>query len=237
MASVQHTAPGFVDFPYSKELTDHCEVLRQRLTEFQRAGGRDRIQTFVNDQRPEEALELIRAGTSNLVGSSSFKKQFGEIPAPDLIEIFHVLLKTTEGPHEDIQTLMPLFDAFRIRGITLDWEVYSTTLWLLNPDAYFPVRIADFRSLAEKLGHPFCKEKEAHYLTYEEAMRFGKAIRRVCEPAQPRDWVDVCTFISECHRAFASTPPPLNHERPTVQETETLPEEPFFLPLSTAKKP
>jgi hypothetical protein len=200
------TEPG-EDFSRGEE-----EYKRKALQRFQNEVGADRLHKLIEHGKGQEALSLLSKTIQlNLVQFNSWRQSFGttDEQAGAILEAF---LKVSEIPYKGPETLSPIFLAIEQQSLKPAWDTLSTTLWALNPQEYFPIKISYYRKLAEELGTPLPGGRPTPE-AFDELMKFGRAFWQALEAYHPRDWIDVQSFIwVVCPDSYKPKPKPDNLE-------------------------
>jgi MoxR-like ATPase len=197
--------PDFIDFEHpGEDFGGEMGYKREGLREFAEAGGRKQIQKLLDAGDAVEAFELIRKTISlNIANFQNWRPSIGSNRPDILLAVLRAFVEATEAPYDGPETLLPVFDTLRKHNLRPSWDTMSVILWGLRPTDYFPIKISFYRALAGKLGCQLDKGAAAPN-TFDQLVRFAKAIWAVAEPRKPRDWVDVQSFLWVVCRTYGS---------------------------------
>lgn len=200
--------PEFKSFSYPGEkfAAHEIEYKRNGLKKLEQSGGRAEVQRLLDGGDPSAALQLlIKTVSLNIASFQSWRPSIGLDQPEVLADVLRGFLSATEGPYEDADTLQPIFDALNRHGLKPAWDTLSVLLWGLRPTDYFPIKISYYRELAEKLGWEL-PSKRPTATSMDQLIRFGRAFWEIAKPKEPRDWVDVQSFLWAVCGAYGSEP-------------------------------
>ncbi|MDD2239573.1 MAG: AAA family ATPase [Kiritimatiellae bacterium] len=187
--------PDFADFDDPGEAFQKHETRykRKALDRYQKEMGNKKARELVSKGESVKVIKHFGKITGNLVQFFSWRQSFGETndtTAP----ILSAILDVAEKPYLRASDLKPVFDAAASLNRKLDWDALSTSLWLMRPEDYFPVKISYYRKLAKELGWDMPKGR-AGVNNFARVHAFGRVFRDALAPLKPQDWVDVQSFI------------------------------------------
>jgi hypothetical protein len=189
---------GFEDFQNSGEAFRHQETdPKHRILErFEKEIGREGLADAVKAGRAREVLEQVYKIINAQGNLIDFRAWDDNVPKDDAgaARMLQAFLSTTEGPWSGPLLIDDLIEEINAAGGKPGWSVMSVFLWILRPDSYFPIRSSYFRSLAKELGVSFPQKRPTGAL-FETMMRLGRAFWSALESWEPRDWVDVQSFM------------------------------------------
>lgn len=187
---------GFTDFTDPGEKLRELELgyKREVLQRYERELGNEQMQSMIEAGNATQALqEFIRVAGANLVAFQSWRTSFGE-DEESIAAILGAFLEVARKPYERTSDLRPIREAIRNAGLKPSWDTMSTTLWVMRPSDYFPIKISYYRSLASELGMELPKGRPGP-VNFAKVWRFMAAFRDALEPYRPTDWVDVQSFV------------------------------------------
>ena len=196
MGELKYEFPDFVDFqsPGEKFTQEELDYKRKALSRFQDEIGRNGITEYTASGKGEELLRKFSSIlTLNLTHFTEWKSTFGS-KDPDIIPIFQTLLDVTETSYEGPATLAPLFETIQDHQLDANWAGLSTSLWALNPQEYFPIKISYLRHLSDRFGLDLPSGRPDAQ-SYDELMQFGYYFRNLVAELKPNDWIDVQSFF------------------------------------------
>lgn len=187
--------PDFNDFEAPGETLQKNELRYkwQMLKRYEREMGNDKVREMVGEGDVEEVVHFLRRISSGLVQYQNWRNTFGD-KSKSAVAVLRAILDVASKPYQRTSDLKPIFDAAAKEGHRLDWDVLSTTLWLMRPEDFFPIKISYYMKLAEELGCALPKGR-AGVNNFARVLEFGRTIREALQPLKPRDWVDVQSFI------------------------------------------
>ncbi len=189
--------PDFVDFanPGERFAREELNYKRRGLQKFTEAGGRTEMRRLLDENNPAAALQIVlRTCALNIANHHSWRKSIGLDNSQALAPVLRSLLEATDAPYSGRETLAPVFATIRSQKLVPAWDTLSVMLWALRPTDYFPIKISYYRDLAEKIGLDLdAGRPDAD--RFHAVMLFGKGIWAVASPKNPRDWVDVQSFL------------------------------------------
>lgn len=173
---------------------DELMFKRKILGRFQEALSIERIEDLLQEGKGREVLEKMVQCSGGMVHFTSWDRTFGKDDTTRTATL-SVLLEVTRGAWQGAVTLEPLFHCFRLYHRRPSWDALSVALWLFRPADYFPVKISAFRKLAkEELGAPLGTGAPQPD-RFAELMAFVNAFRPIIQDWQPRDTIDLQSFI------------------------------------------
>ena len=196
MGELKYEFPNFQDFqfPGDKFTQEELNYKRKALARFQDEIGRSGIKEYISAGKGKELLRKFSTIlTLNLTHFTEWKRTFGSKHS-DIIPIFQTLLDVTETTYEGPSTLTALFEAIEDHSLNANWACLSTSLWALNPQEYFPIKISYLRHLADRFGLDLPSGRPDSK-SYDELMQFGYYFRNLVEELKPHDWIDVQSFF------------------------------------------
>lgn len=189
---------GFEDFQNPGEAFRVQETApKHRILErFEKEIGREGLADAVKAGRARECLEQVYKIINEQGNLIDFRAWEKDIPKNEegSARILQAFLSATVGPWSGPLIIDDLIAEIYAAGGNPGWSVMSVFLWLLRPDSYFPIRSAYFRSLVKELGVNFPQKRPTAAL-FETMMRMGRAFWSALEPWEPRDWIDVQSFM------------------------------------------
>ncbi len=195
--------PGFSDFENPGEVfvKDELRYKHDALEKFNRLGGRDRLQNLVQSGNAIEALKLLKSTVLlNLVSFQSWPTSVGEGDDEKVCRVLGAYLEVSSRPYSGPGSIMPIYEATRSPGLKPSWDTFSTILWGLRPEDYFPIKIQYLRKLGEEVGIKLPGGRP-NPETFDQVLEFGKSFRKALQKWKPRDWIDVQSFLF-CARPF-----------------------------------
>lgn len=90
------------------------------------------------------------------------------------------------------------FDAYADqlrREDACSWPNVSYLLFLADPSRWLFIKPSVLQTCADRLGWDLAYDPFVSADTYQGFLGFGRALRAKLEPLNPRDWIDVHTFI------------------------------------------
>lgn len=206
-AAFREKNPDFLTFEEPGETFARSEINYKRggLAKFEKSGGRYAVEKLLKAGDPRGALALFTNSVQlNFASFQSWRPSIGD-DSNVLDDVLRAFLEVTQAPYAGPQTLLPIFDAIGRNGLTPAWDTLSVVLWALRPTDYFPIKISHYRKLAEKLKHPLPTGRpDAH--KFHQVHKFGEAFWRVASVANPKDWVDVQSFLWDVSQTYSEAP-------------------------------
>ena len=164
-----------------------------------------KIRSFLADHPIDENLtyegakEIVRefgkaAGKWNFVHWTSWDslEDPAECLVPNLIQLY-------QFAHGEIE-LEELFESLQKGNEKIGWAVLFFIFWIFNPKAFFPVKPSVIRNLMNRRGATMKKRQAPDVELFREMMSVGVAFWKFLEGYQPKDWVDVQSFMWICHQ-------------------------------------
>ncbi|CAN5642426.1 hypothetical protein BH09VER1_BH09VER1_16100 [soil metagenome] len=193
---VKQAYPDFQSLrePGERFFRDEIEPKKQCLEKFEGFGGIKAVQELLRKRKGIEALKLMQRSLKGI----TFVSHYSWYPTFTREDATRDILSKIVGaallPEFDDRALHAIFKtaAKYDRGQKLD--VITTLLWLLNPNLYFPTKIAYLKKLALEGGVEFPKGAPA-FVRFQFLLELGATLRQVLEPLRPRDWIDVQSFL------------------------------------------
>ena len=204
----QKRVPDFRNFAESGELEVHeLRYKRKALLDVQTRPGFAGARQMVEAGAGQRLLAELRNRAGNLASLYSWSGTFGREDSV-AARLLGVLLDVADQPWSGAETVAPLFAAIEAEGLKPAWDTISACLWLFRPDDYFPIKIEDYRKIAQELRQPLPIGR-ATPEGFAAIRAFGEAFRERLAPFGPRDWTDVQSFIYVVRpmEAEASAPP------------------------------
>lgn len=87
-----------------------------------------------------------------------------------------------------------LFDVIESHDIKIGWTLLTVLLWLWNPESYYPIKPSYVRRFATELGQDL-KTASPSLEHMDEFMELGQVTRQGLAELNPRDWIDVQSFM------------------------------------------
>ena len=187
---------NFTDFtnPGEQFVEEELKYKRRILERYQEELGNDRVREMIDRGEAAEVVKkLERIATTNLVHFTSWRKTLGETPQQNA-EMLGAFLEVTSKTFERPSDLRLLRETRLEQGIKHSWDVYSVLLWMMRPEDYFPVKISYYRKLAEELGIELPKGGPGPN-NIAKVLEFGRAFEQALEEYNPRDWIDIQSFM------------------------------------------
>lgn len=220
--------PGFQRFAEPGELDgEELAYKRKGLAQFAANVGPDRARAMVESGQGLQLIVEFRKYSANLANFRSWTKTFGETPEV-VTRVLRVLLDVAAKPWTGPDTLQPFFAAAEADGLKPSWDAVAAALWLLRPEDYFPIKIEDYRAIAEKDLGQALPAGRASAAGFAAVRAFGEAFRERLQPFAPRDWTDVQSFIYVVRHLSQEAPevdrlaPPFDEIFDTVKQAETV---------------
>jgi MoxR-like ATPase len=207
--------PDFVDFeaPGKNFEADETHYKRRGLAKFEELGGREKIKALLAAGDARGALQIIsRSSSLNIASYQSWKPSIGADNPHALADVLTAFLNATEDAYHGPETLTPVFETIRRHDLRPAWDTTSVLLWTFRPSDYFPIKISHYRGLAAQLGLHLPPGRPSPE-NFDQVMKFARWFWKVAEPAKPRDWVDVQSFLWSVCQAYGG-----NEEVPTVAQ-------------------
>ena len=189
--------PDFQDFKTTGKLLREQELdyKKEVLKSFHDMGGSVRIQELLAAGKGLEAVELLsNIVNPKLVSPSNWQRSFGETDKKSTA-VLGACIQVASQAYAKPSNLSAIFNACKKQKIKPAWDALSTTLWLLLPSDYFPIKVKPYRDLAGELEIPFPDGRPGTN-KFAQAIKFGRTFYKALEPFLPNDWVDVQSFIS-----------------------------------------
>ncbi len=188
--------PDFENFnsPGSKFLTNEIEYKQKALKRYQEEIGNQETKERIERNDGSALLSDIssRVGT-NLVYYTSWRNTFGQ-DNDTITKRLGTIFQCAAGEYTGTEKIQPIFDAYKKLNTKPNWDAISTLLWAFNPREYFPIKISYFRKLATSIDIELPKgSMDAKKLS--DVISFGKLIREALSPLNPKDWIDVQSFM------------------------------------------
>ena len=186
--------PSFHTFAEPGKLeTQELAYKRKALSDFADRPGIAGARAMVEAGEAKRLLAEFNKRAGNLANYRSWTNSFGNDDAV-AARLLGVLLDVAAEPWTGPETVAPLFAAIEEAGLKPSWDALAAALWLLRPDDYFPIKIEEYRKLAQELEQslPAGRPTPAAFATVRA---FGEAFRERLASLEPRDWTDVQSFI------------------------------------------
>lgn len=190
---------GYPDFKSFKEpgkafADEELTYKRKLLASFQKSVSREDALAMIASGAGLELLRKMAGKAGHFAHFTAWGKTFGK-DDQSATSLLSTLLEVTAVPWTGPETIAPLFRKFVIHQTRPDWAALSVGLWLWRPDDYCPIKISLFRRYAKAefgidlpTGAPTAE-------SFAVLRQFLQAFRPVVETWQPRDWVDVQSFV------------------------------------------
>lgn len=192
---LQHN-PDFEDFTHPGD-TFHKEELdykHKALKRFREEMGLDTLKRWVAEGDGLKAVkELDKRISTNIIQYNSWRASIGS-DDETICAILAAFLQAADATEVNPTRLKLIFQVTRDRGLKPAWDTLSVILWALNPDLYAPIKISYYRKLASDLGQELPKGRPTAG-SFCKVMEWMDAFRIALEPYNPRDWIDVQSFI------------------------------------------
>lgn len=186
--------PGFRTFAEPGKLeTQELDYKRKALSAFATRPGIAGARAMVEAGEGQRLLAEFNKRAGNLANYRSWTVTFGDDDAV-AARLLGVLLDVAAQPWTGVETVAPLFAAIDEAGLKPSWDALSAALWLLRPEDYFPVKIDEYRKLAQELEQSLPAGRPTP-AAFAAVRAFGEAFREQLASLEPRDWTDVQSFI------------------------------------------
>lgn len=145
---------------------------------------------------PEAVDQLKRIiMPANMVNWRGWDKAFGKpINELETIAFLKAVKEISPKDYDGPETLAELFDIVESHDIKIGWTLLTVLLWLWNPKAYYPIKPSYVRRFAAELGYDL-KMASPSVERMDEFMELGKVTKEGLAPLNPRDWIDVQSFM------------------------------------------
>lgn len=191
----QQRMPSFRNFAEPGELeASELNYKRKALAEFAQRPGIAGARAMVEAGEGQRLLAEFNKRAGNLANFRSWKITFGNDDAVSA-RLLGVLLDVAAQPWTGAETLEPLFAAIDEAELKPSWDALSAALWLLRPEDYFPVKIEDYRKLAQDDLQQTLPGGRATPSGFASVRALGEAFRERLAVFKPGDWTDVQSFI------------------------------------------
>lgn len=190
------TYPDFKDFEEPGEAfsSDELAYKRKLLTGFQSSVSREEAVAMALRGEGLELLRKMAGKAGNLAHFTSWGKTFGK-DDQTASSLLTTLLEITATPWAGPETIAPLFREFARLRTKPDWGALSVGLWLWRPEDYSPIKISSFRRYAKSGFGMDLPSGAPTPESFAEVRDFLESFRPVVEQWQPRDWIDIQSFI------------------------------------------
>lgn len=181
--------PGGFQHPYY--------VLRERAYKvksseaFAAAAPRDALADEGQADPVAERLRSVFGATDILhtVEKAKFRDALARRPAAIVSALNAVLEEKDPGPAFDAYA-----DVLR-KEDACSWPNATYLLFLADPAHWLFIKPTVLQVCADRLGWDLSYDSFVSANTYRRFLDFGRELRSKLEPLQPRDWIDVHTFI------------------------------------------
>jgi 5-methylcytosine-specific restriction protein B len=187
---------GFVNFASPGGLAElELDYKHNALKKFDEFGGINKLRQMVSEGNALEAANSIRNIVGlNLTHYTSWQRTFGTTEEQAFL-VLSAFLECADKQYSGPDTTKPIFDALKEAELPAIWDSISNTLWALNPNEYWPVKISLVRKLANELGIKLSSQGRPKPKRFDEIYRFGQAFKTALDQFSPRDMTDVQSFM------------------------------------------
>ncbi len=189
------TADGFEGFKNPGEIfvERETEDKRKILKKAARLFANQPIDDRLSEEAASEILAKLKKADVNIVNFRSWDHTLGKEGA----KVCAALKNFRALADGDIE-LEKFFANFKTHDLKPKWDAISFVLWTMNPDVFFPIKISYYKTLMIELGIETKQRQSPKAENYREIMSLGMAFWQFLEDAEPRDWVDVQSFMWIC---------------------------------------
>ena len=221
--------PDFESFYEPGATFPHEETQEKQriLQKFKEAGGRREVERLVDQRQAWRAVDLFQNCLKvrlKLVNFHGWQKTFHNDKRA-MTKILRAFLETSKVPSVDGFT--HLCGTIRQAGGSSALDLISTVYWMLNPKEFFPFAASYVKSLASEARFDFPNTNNPP-MKLMAGFTLGRIFRDMLAPLEPKDWIDVQSFMWCASEANELLP---NEEHEPEEDPEVEPEIAIELPV------